>query len=142
MKSIILVSWLLAFTVNAQNFAVMHAKDDPASVGIPDFWPVEVRPVGDAQQLPARFKAPWVLATQVQLNEWYTTNALAKAAWNAAQEAAATKPKRDRETAIQNAIADLKLIRDSSGTLTAAQLSNAVRVISKALVTLIEELRP
>ena len=63
-------------------------------------------------------------------------------AYQAAQEATATKPKRDRETAIRQAIADLKLIRDSSGTLTAAQLSNAVRAISKALVALIEEIRP
>jgi len=63
-------------------------------------------------------------------------------AYQAAQEAAATQPKRDRETVIQNAIADLKLIRDSSGTLTAAQLSNAVRAISKALVAFIEEIRP
>jgi len=64
------------------------------------------------------------------------------AAYQAAQEAASTQPKRDRETVIQNAIADLKLIRDSSGTLTAAQLSNAVRALAKAVVALIEEIRP
>ena len=52
------------------------------------------------------------------------------------------KPRKDRETAIRQAVADLILIRDSSGPLTAAQLSNAVRAISKALVALIEELRP
>lgn len=64
------------------------------------------------------------------------------AAYQAAQEAASTQPKRDRETAIAQAVQDLKTIRDSSGTLTGAQLSNAVRAISKALVALIEELRP
>ena len=80
--------------------------------------------------------------TQAQVDRWKTDHAAEMEAYQAAQESAATKPKRDRESAIQNAIADLKLIRDSSGTLTAAQLSNAVRAISKALVAFIEEIRP
>jgi len=82
------------------------------------------------------------VVTQAQVDRWKTDHAAEMAAYQAAQEAAATQPKRDRETAIQNAISDLKLIRDSTGPLTAAQLSNAVRALAKALVALIEELRP
>ena len=63
-------------------------------------------------------------------------------AYRAAQEAAATQPKRDREAVIRQAIDDLRTIRDSNGTLTALQLSNAVRAIAKALVAVIEEIRP
>lgn len=71
-----------------------------------------------------------------------TDHAAEMASYQAAQESAATQPKRDREAAIAQAIQDLKTIRDSSGTLTAAQLSNAVRALAKAVVALIEELRP
>lgn len=67
---------------NAENFAVIHAKDLPGHDGIPAFWPVRYQPIGDAQQLPAQYPTPWVLATQAQLNEWLTTNAAAKEAWN------------------------------------------------------------
>ena len=64
------------------------------------------------------------------------------AAYQAAQESAATQPKRDREAAIRKAVEDLILIRDSSGTLTAAQVSNALRALAKSVVALIEEIRP
>ena len=131
------------FCAQGQNFAVLLAKDDPSSpVGYPTNWPVQVQPIGAATNLPPRYPPPWRLVTQAQVDRWKTDHAAEMAAYQAAQEAADAKPKRDRETAIQNAIADLKLIRDSSGTLTAAQLSNAVRAISKALVAFIEEIRP
>lgn len=73
---------------------------------------------------------------------WVIADLTATRTWEIVDRPANERDARGRETVIRNAIADLKLIRDSSGTLTAAQLSNAVRAISKALVALIEELRP
>lgn len=123
----------------AQNFAVLLAKDDPASpVDHPTNWPVQVQPIGSATNLPARYPPPWRFATKSQVDKWMSDHAAEKDAWNQAQEAAATQPKRDREAAIKQAIIDLKSIRDSTGSLTAAQLSNAVRVIARALLALIE----
>jgi len=134
---------LFGASANAQNFAVLLAKDSPvAPSGFPTNWPVEVQPIGAATNLPPRYPPPWRLVTQAQVDRWKTDHAAEMEAYQAAQEAASTQPKRDRETAIQNAISDLKLIRDSTGQLTAAQLSNAVRALAKALVALIEELRP
>lgn len=127
----------------AQNFAVLLAKDDPKSpVGYPTNWPVQVQPIGSSTNLPARYPSPWRLVTQAQVDKWKADHAAEMEAYQAAQEAAATQPKRDRETVIRQAIDNLKLIRDSSGTLTAAQLSNAVRELAKTLLALIEELRP
>lgn len=127
----------------SQNVAVLLARDDAsAPAGYPTNWPVRVQPIGSLTDLPPEFPPPWRFATKVQVDKWMSDHAAEMAAYQASQEAAATQPKRDRETAIQNAIADLKLIRDSSGTLTAAQLSNAVRALAKALVALIGELRP
>lgn len=143
MKNALLIWIYLVGISYGQNFAVLLAKDIPkAPAGFPTNWPVEVQPIGAATNLPPRYPPPWRLVTQAQVDRWKTDHAAEMEAYQAAQEAAATQPKRDRETAIQNAISDLKLIRDSSGTLTAAQLSNAVRAISKALVAFIEEIRP
>lgn len=142
MKTILILfsSCLCAF---GDNFAVLLAKDSAeAPSGFPTNWPYLVQPIGEATALPPQFPPPWRLATKAQVERWMADHAAEMAAYQAARKAAATQPKRDRETAIQNAIADLKLIRDSSGTLTPAQLSSAVRAISKALVALIEELRP
>lgn len=141
MKTIflLLLSGVCSF---AQNFAVIHAKDSEEHQDLPPFWPVRQQPIGSETKLPSSFKAPWVFATQAQIDEWIKTNAVAKEIWNKAQEAAATQPKRDREAVIRQAIDDLRTIRDSNGTLTALQLSNAVRAIAKALVAVIEEIRP
>lgn len=142
MKTIFLLVLTIA-TASAENFAVLLARDDPSSpAGMPTNWPVKVQPIGAATNLPARYPPPWRLVTQAQVDQWKATHAAEMAAYQAAKEAAATQPKRDRETAIRKAVEDLILIRDSSGTLTAAQVSNAVRAISKALVAFIEEIRP
>ncbi len=134
---------LFGASANAQNFAVLLAKDSPvAPSGFPTNWPVEVQPIGTATSLPPQFPPPWRFATKAQVEKWKADHAEEMAAYQVAQESAATKPKRDRETAIRQAVSDLILIRDSSGTLTAAQLSNAVRALSKTVVALIEELRP
>lgn len=140
----ILMVWAISMlSCLGQNFAVLLAKDDTsAPSGFPTNWPSQVQPIGNAKELPAKFPPPWRFATEVQVQRWMADHTAEKAIWDAAQEAIATQPKRDRETAIAQAVQDLKTIRDSSGTLTTAQLSNAVRAISKALVALIEELRP
>lgn len=127
----------------SQNFAVLLARDAAsAPAGYPTNWPVRVQPIGSLTNLPPQFPTPWRFATKAQVDKWMSDHAAEMEAYQAAQEAAATQPKRDRETAIRQAVADLILIRDSSGTLTAAQLSNAVRALSKTVVALIEELRP
>lgn len=124
------------------NFAVLLAADSPKHAGMPSNWPVELQPIGDAKELPPEYRAPWRFATGAQVAQWKANHADEIAEWNAAREAAATQPKRDRETAIAQAIQDLNTIRDSSGTLTAAQVSNALRALAKAVVAIIEELRP
>lgn len=130
----------------AQNIAVLThgaANTPEFRNGCPSNWPARYFSIGKATEVPRELQSPpWIVETEAQLKARFESLAAEKEAWNVTQEAAATQPKRDRETVIQNAIADLKLIRDSSGSLTAAQLSNAVRAISKALVAIIEEIRP
>lgn len=143
MKTTLLVLFFTACSLGAQNFAVLLARDNAnAPLGYPTNWPSIIQPIGSLTNLPPQFPPPWRFATGAQVEKWKTDHAAEMAAYQAAQEAAATQPKRDRETAIRKAVEDLILIRDSSGTLTAAQLSNAVRALAKALVALIEELRP
>lgn len=62
--------------------------------------------------------------------------------WDIRTEPVESSNRRIREAVIRQAVEDLKSIRDSNGTLTALQLSNAVRAIAKALVAVIEEIRP
>lgn len=144
MKTI--VFYLLAScSLVAQNFAVLThgaSNSEEFQRGCPSNWPAQVHSIGTATNLPPRYPPPWRLVTQAQVDRWKADHAAEMAAYQAAQEAAATQPKRDRETAIAQAVQDLNTIRDSSGTLTAAQVSNALRVLAKAVVALIEELRP
>lgn len=71
----------------AQNFAVLLAKDDPASpVDHPTNWPVQVQPIGSATNLPARYPPPWRFATKSQVDKWMSDHAAEKDAWNIAQE--------------------------------------------------------
>jgi len=143
MKSLFVLLMLLGFECLGQNFAVLLARDDAsAPAGFPTNWPVRVQPIGAASQLPPEFPPPWRFATKAQVDKWMADHAAEMEAYQAARKAEETQPARDRDAAIRNAIADLKLIRDSSGTLTPAQLSNAVRALSKALIPLIEELKP
>lgn len=143
MKTILFLLFTISLSALGQNFAVLLAKDDPSSpVGYPTNWPVQVQPIGSLTNLPPQYPPPWRFATGVQVEKWKTDHAAEMAAYQAAQEAAATQPKRDREAAIRKAVEDLILIRDSSGTLTAAQVSNALRALAKSVVALIEEIRP
>ena len=143
MKTVLALLLGLSLTAFSQNFAVLLAKDDPKTpVGYPTNWPVQVQPIGDARELPPKFQPPWRFATQAQVDRWKSDHQEEMDAYRSAQESAATQPKRDREAVIRQAVDDLKTIRDSNGTLTALQLSNAVRAIAKALVAVIEESRP
>ncbi len=51
-----------------------------------------------------------------------------------------TSPEQDNEASLQqragDVLADLRTIRDTSGSLTAAQLSNAVRVLARACIAI------
>ena len=85
---------LLSCSIQAQNFAVIHAKDSTEHAGMPPFWPVKKQPIGNAQQLPPQYPAPWVFATQAHVDEWLTTNAAAKEAWN--QVAPTREPRKQR----------------------------------------------
>lgn len=137
---------LSCLSVLAQNLVVLThgaANTQEFQHGCPSNWPAKYFAIGKATEVPRELQSPpWIVETELQLKTRFESLAAEKEAWNVAQEAIATKAKRDRETDIRQAVAGLILIRDSSGTLTAAQLSNAVRAISKALVALIEEIRP
>lgn len=142
----IAILFISAFVCGAQNVAVLThgaANTPEFQRGCPSNWPAKYFPIGKATEVPRELQSPpWIVETEAQMIARKASLEESKEAWNVAQEAAATQPKRDRDTAIAQAVQDLKLIRDSSGTLTAAQLSNAVRAISKALVAFIEEIRP
>lgn len=138
-----LVFFLSTCACLAQNFAVLTHGDanTPEFIsGCPSNWPARLVDIGAATKLPKELSVPWFVESAAALKERMETLAAAKEAWNKTQESAATQPKRDRETAIKTAIAELKLIRDSTGTLTGAQLSNAVRSISRVLIIMIHEL--
>lgn len=126
-----------------QNFAVLTHGDanTPEFIsGCPSNWPARLVDIGAATNLPKELSVPWFVESAEDLRARMTTLSAEKEAWNLAQESANTQPKRGRETAIKTAIAELKLIRDSTGTLTGAQLSNAVRAISRVLIVMIQEL--
>mgnify|MGYP000901985407 CR=1 FL=1 len=138
-----LIFFLSACACLAQNFAVLThgAANTPEFIsGCPSNWPARIVDIGASTNLPKELSAPWLVESAADLKVRMETLASEKEAWNLLQESAATQPKRDRETAIKTALAELKLIRDSTGTLTGAQLSNAVRAISRILIVMIQEL--
>lgn len=141
MKTFLAIFLLSAITSCAQNYAVLLAKDNPdAPAGMPTNWPSLSQPIGNATELPAGYRAPWRFATGAQIAQWKANHAAEIEAWNAAREAEAAAPKRDRDALIKQAKDELRLIRDSSGTLTGAQISNAVRSIARTLLAVIDEL--
>jgi len=132
---------LLSTSAIAQNFAVLThgaANTQEFISGCPSNWPARIIDIRSSTNLPKELTDPWFVESAAALKTRMTTLAAEKEAWNLSQESAATQPKRDRENAIKQAITDLRTIRDSTGTLTAAQLSNAVRVIARALLAVIE----
>lgn len=134
---------LLSTSAIAQNFAVLthgSANTPEFQRGCPSNWPAKYIAIGKSSELPPELSAPWIVETESQLKARMQSLASEKELWNTAQETAEAQPKRGREAVIRQAIDDLKTIRDSNGTLTALQLSNAVRAIAKALVAVIDEL--
>jgi len=131
----------IALGAFAQNFAVLthgSANTPEFQRGCPSNWPAKYIAIGKSSALPPELSAPWIVETESQLKARMQSLASEKELWNTAQETAEAQPKRDREDALKQAITDLRAIRDSTGTLTAAQLSNAVRVIARALLAVIE----
>lgn len=123
------------------NFAVLLAKDDSeAPQGIPPNWPTRVQSIGDATRLPDRYPDPWLLMSEKEVATLKAANEAAKEAWNSSKETEAAAPKRDRDALIRQAKADLTTIVDTTGALTAAQLSNAARATARILRALIEDL--
>ena len=143
MKTILFLLFTISLSALGQNFAVLLAKDDPSSpVGYPTNWPVQVQPIGDATNLPPRYPPPWRLVTQSQVDRWKADHAAEMTAYQAAQEAASTKPKRDRETVIRTILGRLKTLKSSTGPLTDDQRDKALREIAAIIEALIEDLRP
>lgn len=143
MKTILFLLFTISLSALGQNFAVLLAKDDPSSTaGYPTNWPVQLQPIGSATNLPPRYPPPWRLVTQAQVDRWKADHAAEMAAYQAAQEAAATQPKRDRETVIKTVLGRIKTLKTSTGPLTDDQRDKALREIAAIIEALIEELRP
>lgn len=120
-----------------QNFAVLLAKDRPGTpAGFPGEWPTRAALVGAVKD-PG---APWVLMTKAELDALRAANSAAKEVINQTQDTDSSAPKRDRDAIIRQAKADLTTIVESSGTLTGAQLSSAVRALARILRALVEDL--
>jgi hypothetical protein len=135
MKTIFTLLLLTALTCSAQNFAVLLSKDDPkASAGMPTNWPTRVQPIGDAKELPEAFPPPWRFATKAQVEKWKSDHAAEIEAF-LNQPDPAVEAVKTEERQIHAA---LKQIAGSSGTLTGAQLSAAVRKLAEALLYLIK----
>lgn len=141
--TIALLSLFWCVISSAENFAVLLAKDKPdAPAGFPTNWPVQVQPIGSLTNLPPQYPPPWRFATGVQVEKWKADHAAEMAAYQAAQEAAATQPKRDRETVIKTVLGRIKTLKTSTGPLTDDQRDKALREIAAIIEALIEELRP
>lgn len=142
-KFLVLLFVSVSIVANAQNVAVwthQAANTEAFRKGCPGGWPYSVQDIG-ASSIPADLLARgWKQMTRAELESAKAALADAKEQWNQAQEAAAATPKLDREALIRQAKADLTTIVESSGTLTAAQLSNSVRAMARILRALIEDL--
>ena len=140
---LISITLFASLIAGAQNVAVLThgaAGTDEFKRGCRGGWPYVAKDIG-AAAIPADLLAQgWKQMTRVELEAAKAALADAKEQWNKAQETAAETPKRDRDALIRQAKADLTTIVDSSGTLTAAQLSNAVRSIARTLRAIIEDL--
>lgn len=123
----------------AQNVAVLshEAANTPEfRDGIPALWPYRIVEVGKARELPKDLPGTgWVLLSHEELRTRMESLSAAKETWNNREEPSVT----DRKQRVAAIISDLRAIRQSSGTLPAAQLSAAVRQLATAILFLIEE---
>lgn len=103
--------------------------------GCPPNWPYSIQDIGEATQLPKSLQPPWRVMSRAELDAQMKAMEAEKEAFNAREPADVTS----RKQLIADILSDLRAIRQSSGTLTAAQISNAMRQMAKALLLLIEE---
>lgn len=141
MKTTIVILLLSSLSLFAQNVAVLThqaANSEKFQAGFPGGWPY-ARPVeiGTRTNLPPELSAPWVVMTRAALDAQMASLQPAVDAWVPpdAPDVAA------RRQLIADIVTDLRAIRQSSGTLTGAQMSNALRRISTLLLILLDEER-
>jgi len=143
MKKLLSLLYFVTLIASGQNVAVLThqaANTEAFRNGCPGGWPFVIKDIG-VTSIPANLLSQgWQQMTKAQLEATKASLAAAKEAWNLAQETATAAPKLDKEALIKQAKADLTTIVDTSGTLTAAQLSNSVRAVARILRALIEDL--
>lgn len=136
----LLILLLSASAAFSQNVAVLtYEFADPKAVadGCPKDWPFAKKDIGAATELPRELSAPWKVMTRVDLDAQMKTLEAAKEAYNNREASEIA----NRRQLIADIATDLRAIRQSSGTLTAAQMSNALRRISTLLLILLDEER-
>ena len=142
----IAILFISAFVCGAQNVAVLThgaANTPEFQRGCPSNWPAKYFPIGKATEVPRELQSPpWIVETEAQMIARKASLEESKEAWNVAQEAAATQPKRDRETVILTILGRLKTLKSSTGPLTDDQRDKALREIAAIIEALIEEIRP
>jgi len=131
----------LCVSASAQNVAVLTheaANSEKFRAGFPGGWPY-ARPVtiGTNTTLPRELSAPWVVMTASELKTQMEALQPAVDAWVAPNAPDVAT----RNQLIADIVTDLRAIRQSSGTLTAAQMSNALRRISTLLLIMLDEER-
>lgn len=110
--------------------------------GAPGEWPREEIAVSSDHRLsPDEMAAGWLLLSDEEWQAIRATHRAAWDAWEATRKAADDSALAVRRTEIDDAVNSLQQIRDSSGTLTAAQLSAAVRVLARAILWLMRGAR-
>lgn len=138
MKTILTIILFLSVSVFGQNVAVLtyeFAAPEAVANGCPPGWPFAIKDIGAASELPDGLKSPWVVMTKDALRVQMESLSAAKEIYNNREEPSAAP----RRQLIADIVADLRAIRQSSGNLSAAQMSNALRRIATALLILIEE---
>lgn len=107
--------------------------------GAPGEWPREEIAVSPDHRLsPEEVAAGWVLLSDEEWQAIRATHRAAWDAWEANQKAADDSSLVVRRAEIADVVAVLQQTRDSSGTLTAAQLSGAVRALARAELWIIK----
>lgn len=135
MKTTLLIL-LLGLSASAQNFAVLLARDDPsAPAGMPQNWPTRVQPIGAATSSVSYPTPPWRIFTEQQVRDWKAANESLITAYLAAKEAEEAAAKQTKANAL---LTTLNQIANSTGNLSAAQLSEAVRALSRAILFMVK----
>jgi hypothetical protein len=122
------------------NVAVLtfeFANPQAVADGCPKDWPYSINDIGTATELPRELSAPWKVMSRAELDASMKSMEASKETYNNREASDVTV----RRQLIADIVADLRLIRQSSGTLTGAQMSNALRRIATALLIIIEEER-